>query len=47
MRDFKYRIDKLLVDAADCEMIGRLATDQGVATSFRRLATQFRDIAVA
>jgi hypothetical protein len=27
MRDYKDRIEKLLTDAADCEVIGMLATD--------------------
>jgi len=45
MRDFKDRIDKLMVDAADCELIGRLATDQSKRSSFRHLADQFRTIA--
>jgi hypothetical protein len=45
MRDFKDRIDKLLNDAAECELIGRLASDQKKRTSFRRLAEQFRAIA--
>jgi len=46
MRDFKARIDKLLVDAAECELIGDLATQPNKRASFRRLAEQFRTIAV-
>jgi hypothetical protein len=46
MRDFKDRIDKLLLDAADCELIGSLATEPKKRASFRHLAGQFRTIAV-
>ena len=46
MRDFKERIDKLLTDAADCELIGNLAGDPTKRTSFRHLAGQFRTIAL-
>jgi hypothetical protein len=42
MRDFKERIDKLLVDATDCELIGNLATDTRSAR--RRAGQQSRAI---
>jgi hypothetical protein len=45
MREYKERIEKLLADAADCELIGSLATDATKRATFRRLAVQFRDTA--
>src|SRR5689334_23345462 len=45
MQDFKSRYEKLLTDAADCELIGGLAVDQTKRASFRRLAEQLHDIA--
>jgi hypothetical protein len=45
MNDFNERIDKLLSDAVDCEMIGNLATDPNKRASFRYLAGQYRTIA--
>ena len=46
MRDFKERIDQLLSDADDCEFVGDLATDPAKRATFRRIALQFRKIAV-
>ena len=45
MRDYKDRIDKLTTDAADCELIGNLASDASKRATFRRLAEQFRTTA--
>ena len=39
------RIDRLLSDAADCDLIGNLATDAARRTTFRKLAQEFRQIA--
>jgi hypothetical protein len=45
VRDFKERIDKLVTDAADCDLIGSLSADASKRESFRRVAKQFRTIA--
>lgn len=45
MQDLKARLEKLLTDAADCELIGSLATDTAKRATFRRLAEQFRIMA--
>lgn len=45
MDDLKTRLDKLLADAEDCELIGRLANDIAKRATFRRLAEQFRAMA--
>ena len=45
MRDFKERLDKLLSDADDCELIGNLATDPAKRVTFRRIASQFHKLA--
>ena len=42
MKDLKERLDKLLTDAADCDLIGSLAVDTSKRTMFRRMAEQFR-----
>jgi hypothetical protein len=42
MQDYKHRIDKLVADAAECELIGSLAGDATKRATFRRLAEQFR-----
>jgi hypothetical protein len=39
------RIRRLLSDAAECDLIGNLATDGARRTTFRRLAQEFRQIA--
>ena len=46
MRDFYKRIDQLLSDAEDCEFVADLATDPAKGATFRRIALQFRKIAV-
>jgi hypothetical protein len=39
------RINRLLSNAADCDLIGNLATDGSKRTTFRKLAQEFRQIA--
>jgi hypothetical protein len=45
MQDLISRHDKLLLDAADCEMIGALATDAKKRELFRRLAKDLKQLA--
>jgi hypothetical protein len=45
MKDLKDRLEKLLTDADDCELIGRLATDPNKRETFRKLAVDLRAIA--
>lgn len=45
MKDLLERRDKLLADAADCDLISRLAADQAKRAMFRRLAEQCRQMA--
>lgn len=45
MRDFTAKIEKILADAEDCELIGRLATDPNKSDLFKKLAADLRTIA--
>ena len=45
MSNLDNRINRLLSDAADCDLIGNLATDAAKRTTFRKLAQEFRQIA--
>ena len=45
MEEMKARLEKLLADAEDCELISRLAEDVGKRAMFRRLPEQFRAMA--
>jgi cell fate (sporulation/competence/biofilm development) regulator YlbF (YheA/YmcA/DUF963 family) len=45
MQDMKAKLDKLLADAEDCELISNLADDLTKRATFRRLAEQFRAMA--
>jgi hypothetical protein len=45
MEELKARLEKLLADAEDCELISRLADDIAKRATFRRLAEQFRAMA--
>ncbi len=45
MKDVKARIEKLLVDAVDCEIIAKLATNNTKRESFERLAEAYRKMA--
>jgi hypothetical protein len=43
--DLKLKIDQFLVEAADCEMIGNLATDVDKRHAFRLRASELRRLA--
>jgi hypothetical protein len=43
--DLKSKIDQFLVEAADCEMIGNLATDDDKRDAFRLRASELRRLA--
>lgn len=45
MQDLKSRLEKLLVEAEDCDLIANLATDQVKRLTFRNLASQLRQMA--
>jgi len=45
MKDLKEKLEKLRVDAADCELISNLATDYAKRALFARLSRQLRDMA--
>jgi hypothetical protein len=45
MKDLQAKLEQLLAEAHDCELIGNLATDQAKRTTFRRMAAQFREMA--
>lgn len=45
MHDLQARLEKLIADAADCEIIGNLAADVAKRATFRRLAEQYREMA--
>ena len=45
MKDFTAKIEKILADAEDCELIGRLATDPNKSDLFKKLAADLRTIA--
>jgi len=45
MKDLKAELEKLLVNAEDCELIARLATEQDKRRTFSRIATQLREMA--
>lgn len=44
-QDLKARLEKLLADAADCDLIAGLAADVRKRATFRRMAEQFRTMA--
>src|SRR5688572_3719379 len=46
-QDLQARLDKLLADAADCEIICNLATDVRKRASFARLASEYKAMAEA
>ena len=43
--DLKSRMEKLLADAADCDLIASSAADLRKRATFRRMAEQFRVMA--
>jgi hypothetical protein len=45
MKDLKAELEKLLVNAEDCELIARLATDPSKRETFGRIAKQLRGMA--
>ena len=45
MEDIKGKLEKLLTEAAECDMIGNLATDKAKRDLFRKLAADLRAMA--
>jgi hypothetical protein len=45
MRDLKAKLEKLRVEAADCDLISNLATDYAKRELFARLSRQLLDMA--
>lgn len=45
MQDLKARLEKLLADADDCELISNLSTDLKKRAAFARLASQYKEMA--
>jgi SepF-like predicted cell division protein (DUF552 family) len=45
MKDLTSELEKLLVNAEDCELIARLATDRTKQETFSRIAKQLREMA--
>jgi hypothetical protein len=45
MKDLKAELEKLLVNAEDCELIARLATDLSKRETFARIAKQLHGMA--
>ena len=45
MQNLTDRLEKLIADAAECDMISNLAADAAKRASFRRLAEQYRQMA--
>ena len=47
MKDMVARLEKLLAEADECDLIGNLATDQNKRDAFKKLANQYREMAQA
>jgi SepF-like predicted cell division protein (DUF552 family) len=45
MKDLNAELEKLLLNAEDCELIARLATDRAKRETFSRIAKQLREMA--
>lgn len=45
MKDLKAELEKLEVNAEDCELIARLAADRAKRETFARIAKQLREMA--
>jgi len=45
MRDAKERLERLRIDADECELIGRLATNDAKRSAFMELSTEYRRLA--
>jgi hypothetical protein len=42
MRDLQAKLEKLLTEVSECELIANLATDPDKRASFERMARQYR-----
>ena len=47
MEDLKAKLEKLIADAAECELIANLASEDDKRKVFRSLAAQYRAMAEA
>ncbi len=47
MEDLKTKLDKLIADAAECDLIANLATEKDKREVFQSLAAQYRSMAEA
>jgi hypothetical protein len=47
MNDLRHKLEKLISDAAECEMIASLASEKDKREAFRALAQQYRKMAAA
>jgi hypothetical protein len=45
MKDLHAKLERLLAEAQDCDLIGNLAADHAKRATFRRMAEQLRDMA--
>ena len=45
MEDLRAKLEKLFIEAEDCELIGRLATDPDMCELFKKLAVDLRGMA--
>jgi hypothetical protein len=45
MQDLREKLEKLLLEAEDCDLISRLATDRQKRELFKKLATDLRGMA--
>jgi hypothetical protein len=45
MQDLTARLEKLRIEAEDCDLIGKLATDLSKRALFQKLATDLRSMA--
>jgi len=45
MKDLQAKLERLLAEAQDCDLIGNLATDPDKRATFRRMAEQLREVA--
>jgi hypothetical protein len=47
MKDMERRVEKLIADAAECDLIANLAAETDKQEAFRSLANQYRAMAAA
>jgi hypothetical protein len=45
MQDLKAKLEKLIADAAECDLIANLSDDKRKRDTFRALAEQYREMA--